>query len=139
MPSIIQKRLEIPILVALGLWGLMSSIQGAGLSLFVSGPNRYTDTSFIELVYFGVIAGVLVSLISARLASLLLGLAAIIAVIILYRTDGFGHSLETAKPLLLAIALRPVLTALVLLTLPSRGPFLREFSARKARNSSNPS
>jgi hypothetical protein len=139
MPSIIQKRLEIPILVALGLWGLMSSIQGAGLSLFVSGPNQYTDTSFIELVYFSVITGVLMSLISARLASLLLGLAAITAVIMLYRTDGFGHSLVTAKPLLLAIVLRPVLAGLVLLALPSRGPFLREFSARRARNLGGPS
>jgi hypothetical protein len=135
MSSIIRTRLEIPILVALGLWGLMSSIQGAGLSLFVSGPHQYTDTTFIELVYFSVITAVLVSLISSRLASILLGIAAIICIITLYETDGFGHGSATSRSLLLAIALRPLLAALVLLALPARGPLLREFAARRAKNS----
>jgi hypothetical protein len=116
----------------------VSAIQGAGLSLFVSGPHQYTATTFIELVYFSVIASVLVSLISARSASLLLGAAAITAVTILYGTGGFGHGSETARSFLWAIALRPVLAALVLLALPSRGPLLREFAARRARNSNGP-
>jgi hypothetical protein len=118
MPSIITTRFETPILAALGLWGLVSAIQGAGLSLFVSGPHQYTDTIFIELVYFGVIAAVLVSLISARVASFLLGVAAVTAVTMLYRTGGFGHGSATAGSFLRAIALRPALAALILLALP---------------------
>lgn len=139
MPLTIRTRLEAPILVALGVWGLMSIIQGAGLSMFVSGPHQYMDTTFIELVYFSVIAGVLLSLISARLASLLLGAASITALVILYLTDGSGHGMATAKSFLWAIAFRPVLVALLLLALPVRGPLWREFTARRARNFSVPS
>jgi hypothetical protein len=134
MPAIDLSRFEIPLLIVLGLWGLVSAFQGAGLSLFISGPHQYAATDFIELVYFGVLAGVLVSLISARLASVLLCAAAIAAFIILFLTDGFGHGLATAKSFLWAIALRPVLAAVVLLALPPRGPLLRELAARKARN-----
>ncbi len=135
MPSMKVSRLEVPLLILLGLWGLVSAFQGAALSMFVSGPQQYTVTFFIEIVYFGVLAGVLVSLISARLASLLLAVAAITALVILYRTDGFGHGMSTAKSFLWAIALRPVLAALLLLVLPLRGPMWREFVARKAKNS----
>lgn len=136
MPAMNASKLEVPLLIVLGLWGLVSAFQGAALSMFVSGPQQYTVTFFIEIVYFGVLAGVLVSLISARLASMFLAVAAIIALVILYRTDGFGHGMSTAKSFLLAIALRPVLAALLLLVLPLRGPMWREFVARKAKNSS---
>lgn len=138
MPIGIRTRLEAPILVALGLWGLVSAIQGAGLSMFVSGPHQYTDTTFIELVYFTVIAGVLVSLISAWSASLLLAVATITAITMLYGTGGFGHDSTTTRSLLWAIALRPLLATLVLLGLPFRGPLLREFAARRARNLNGP-
>jgi hypothetical protein len=138
MSSIEGKWFEGSVLILLGLWGLVSAVQGAGLSLFVSGANQYTDTTFIEIIYFSVIAGVLVSLISARLAFLLLGIAAIAAVTILYQTGGFGHGSATVRSFLWAIALRPVLASLVLLVLPSRGPLLREFAARRLRNSNDP-
>jgi hypothetical protein len=139
MPSINLSRLETPLLIVIGLWGLASAFQGAALSLFVSGPHQGTSTFFIEIVYFGVLASLLVSLLSARLASLLLGVAAITALGILYLTDGFGHGMFTAKSFLWAIAFRPVLVALLLLALPVRGPLWREFVARRARNASAPS
>src|ERR1700733_10147650 len=111
MPSINLSKLETPLLIVIGIWGLVSAFQGAALSLFVSGPHQDTDTLFIEIVYFGVLASLLVSLLSAPLASFLLGVAAIIAFGILYQTDGFGHGMSTAKSLLWAIAFRPVLVA----------------------------
>ncbi len=138
MSSINLSKLETPLLILLGLWGLVSAFQGAGLSMFVSGPHQDTVTFFIEIVYFGVLAGLLVSLLSARLASLLLAMAAITALVILYQTDGFGRGLSTAKSFLWAIALRPVLVALLLLVLPLRGPLWREFVARRGRTSALP-
>lgn len=138
MPIGIRTQLEAPILVALGLWGLVSAIQGAGLSMFVSGPHQYADTTFIELVYFTVIAGVLVSLLSAWSASLLLAVTTITAVTMLYDTGGLGQDSTTTRSLLWAIALRPLLAAIVLMGLPSRGPLLREFAARRARNLNSP-
>lgn len=134
MPSIDHSKLETPLLIVLGIWGLVSAFQGAALSLFVSGPHQYTDTFFIEIVYFGVLAGVLVSLLSARLASLLLGLAAVIALVILYATNVFGHGSSSAKSFLLAIAFRPALASVLLFVLPLRGPMWREFAARRASN-----
>jgi hypothetical protein len=139
MSSINLSKLETPLLIVLGVWGFVSAFQGAALSMFVSGPHQDTVTFFIEIVYFGVLAGLLVSLLSARLASLLLIVAAITALVILYQTDGFGHGLSTAKPFLWAIAFRPVLVALLLLVLPLRGPLWREFVARRAKNISAPS
>ena len=139
MPTMNVSKLEAPLLIVVGLWGLVSAFQGAALSMFVSGPQQYTVTFFIEIVYFGVLAGLLVSLLSARVASLLLAIAAIAALVILYQTDGFGHGMSTAKSFLLAIAFRPVLAALLLLVLPLRGPLWRGFVGSKARNSSSSS
>ena len=124
MPSV-SKRIELPVLITLGLWGLVSAVQGAGLSMFVSGPHQYRDTFFIELVYDSIIAGVLIGLVSPRLAAGLLCAAALISVVLIYQTNAFGHGAATGQSLLWAIVLRPALAAVILFFLPSIGPLGR--------------
>ena len=135
MPSI-SKRLELPILVALGLWGLASALQGAGLSMFVSGPHQYRDTAFIELVYESVIAGVIIGLVSPRLAAILSCVATVISVALVYETNAFGHGSATAQSLLWATLLRPALSAMLLFFLPSIGPLGRLLMQSRSKTGS---
>ena len=119
------ERREMVVLSSLTIWGLLSFFQGAGLSFFVSGSHQTRDIAFIELVYSSVIAGVLISLISARLASVLCLLSAVVAIFVVFETNGFGHGAAASQSMLLPIALRPVVTGLLLLLLPALGPFAR--------------
>ena len=95
------------------LWGVVSLLQGAGLSFFVSGADQYRQTSFINLVYVSVFVASLVSLLSSRIASLLLFLSTLGALAILFWTNSFGHGLESTGSLLLAIAIRPALASVL--------------------------
>lgn len=133
MPSINQRRVELVVLITLGLWGLVSAIQGAGLSFFVYGPHQFRDETFIELVYCSVISGVVVSLISARLAAILSCIATVAAVIILHETNTFGHGAANARSFLWAIAVRPALASVFLFLLPPLGPLVRHFTLRKSK------
>ena len=100
--------------------------------MFVSGPNQYRDTLFIELVYESVIVGVFLSLLSARLAAILMCIATLIAIVMIYKTNAFGHGSVIGKSFLEAIAVRPALATLLLLTLPAAGPLWRLFLQRRA-------
>jgi len=95
------------------LWGVVSLLQGAGLSFFVSGADQYRQTSFINLVYVSVFVASLVSLLSSRIASLLLFLSTLGALAILFWTNSFGHGLGSTGSLLLAIAIRPALASVL--------------------------
>lgn len=100
--------------------------------MFVSGPNQYRDATFIELVYDSVIVGVLISLFSSRLASILSCAATLAGIMMVYRTNAFGHGSVAGRSFLEAIALRPALATLLLLMLPAIGPLGRLFLRRKA-------
>ena len=134
MPSIKGRWLEGSVLIALGVWGLVSVLQGAALGMFVSGPDQYSATTFIELVYESVLGGVLVGLFSPRLGAILTFLATLIAVIIVYQTGAFGHGSETAKSFWEAIAIRPGLATVLLGILPAIGPLSRLFLQRRAES-----
>jgi hypothetical protein len=124
MPSI-NRRLEPPILLILGAWGLISAFQGAGLSMFVSGLHQYRDTAFIELVYDSVIVAVMIALVSPRVSAALSLIAGLVAAVVVLKTNAFGHGAASAKSLLWAIVLRPGVTAVLLSLLPMVGPIGR--------------
>jgi hypothetical protein len=134
MPSIKNRWFEVSVLIALGLWGLVSVIQGAALGMFVSGPDQYRATTFIELVYESVFGGVLIALFSPRLGAILTFAAALVAVIIVYQTGAFGHGSETAKSFFEAIVIRPGLATVLLGILPAIGPMSRLFLQRRAES-----
>ena len=99
--------------IVIMLWGVVSLLQGAGLSFFVSGADQYRQTSFINIVYVSVFVASLLSLLSSRIASLLLFLSTVSALAILFWTNFFGHGQESAGSLLSAIALRPALASVL--------------------------
>ena len=123
----VKRHLELPILGLLFTWGMYSAFQGAAFGMFVYGPHTLRDSWFISLVYSSLIAGVMISLISARLAAVVLVIAAFAASLILYKSNFFGHGPATAIPFLWAIAVRPLLASLLLLALPPVGPLVRLF------------
>jgi hypothetical protein len=115
--------------LAVILWGAISVWQGAALSFFVSGAHQYRQTAFIELVYESVLVAGLVSLLSSRVAGFLLCGAVLASAALLFWTGTFGHGPASAPPLLLAIAIRPALGALVLLFISRyEGPWIMEMS-----------
>ena len=124
MSKVHEERiyLEAAVLGLLGLWGLISLVQGAALTMFVAGNGQGMATAFIGLVYDSVFVGVLISLFSARLASIACFTAAMLAATVLYSTNSFGHGWNTGKSLLESIAIRPAFAALLLFMLPGIGP-----------------
>jgi hypothetical protein len=100
--------------VAIISWGIVGLIDGATISFFVSGAHQYRQTAFIELVYDSVFVAGFISLLSSRIAAFCLSAAALAALAILLWTRTFGHGPSYAPSLLLAIAIRPALIALVL-------------------------
>lgn len=117
-----SKVFEAAILVSLTLWGLMSVVRGAGLSFVASGPNQYRDVEFIELVFESVLGGVFVALLSPRLAAVLSLIATVVAGVVVYQTNGFGHGWVTEKALFWEIAIRSGAATVLLSLLPLVGP-----------------
>jgi hypothetical protein len=99
--------------LAILVWGVISLMQGAGLSFFISGAHQDRQIAFIALVYDSVFVASLISLLSSRLAWLILFGAAVAAIAILFWTNFFGHGREYAPALVLSIATRPVLGSLL--------------------------
>ena len=95
------------------IWGIVGLLQGAALSFFISGADRYSPIAFVELVYDSVFVAGLISFFSSRIASYVLFGATLVAIAILSWTRTFGHGAATAPSLLLAIAIRPALGTLV--------------------------
>lgn len=116
--------------IVIMLWGVACLLQGAGLSFFVSGTDQYRQTTFINLVYVSVFVASLVSLLSSRIASLLLLLSTVGALGLLFWTNSFGHGQASAGSLLLAIAVRPALASVLFF-------FLYRWESRRA-NASGP-
>ena len=113
--SINKNLFALAVKVVIVIWGILSVLQGAGLSFIISGPDGYKQSAFIELVYGTVfIAGLISVLLSSRLAAFALCGATLSAIAILLWTRIFGHGASYAAPLVLAIAIRPALVALVL-------------------------
>ncbi len=125
--QILRTWKELIVLVPLAIWGLVSAFDGAGLSMFVSGPHSYQGSGFIELVYFGVLAGVLVGLFHARIVAILLLIDTLVSGAILLRSDYFGLGVQDSSTFLWAIAIRPLLASLLLFALPVAGPLWRLF------------
>jgi hypothetical protein len=118
MPLTINKNpYALTVKVALVVWGIASLLQGAGLSFLVNGPDQYRQTAFIELVYFSLFVGALISFLWSRIASVVLLGATLGALAILLWTRSFGHGASFAPSLLWAIAIRPALGALILFLL----------------------
>jgi hypothetical protein len=103
--------------LALVVWGVVSLLQGAGLSFFIFGPNQNTQAFFIDLVYMSVLAAGLLSFLSSRIASLLLCASAIAALAILFWTNSFGHGAGSANSLVFAVIIRPALASWLLFIL----------------------
>lgn len=108
------NRYSLIVKMAIVLWGMESWLQGATLSFFVSGAHQNRATAFIELVYFSVLLGGLLSFISTRIAALCFSAATVAALSILLWTQTFGHGASDAPFFLLSIAVRPALMAVVL-------------------------
>jgi hypothetical protein len=130
MPSLNKRYIEMVILIPLGLWGLISALQGAAISMFVSGPNQSGVTTFLGMAYFSVIVAVIVGLASPRLAAVLACVATLVASVMVHETNAFGHGLETARSFYWAIALRPGLATVLLFALPPIGPLARMLSQK---------
>ena len=132
--SLKSRYFEVPVLTGLIVWGLMSSVQGMGLSFFLYGPNQYRDDAFITGLYFSVIIAAIIGMFAARVAAFISSATAIILVITVLATSGLGHDSDTVKSLIWAIVWRPILAALFLFLLPPLGP-VRRWLLRKRRNS----
>lgn len=121
---------ETTILCGLIVWGLWSSLQGMGLSFFVSGTNQYRDESFIELLYLSVITAALIALLSPRVAAFLSAVIGVVLVAMVLTTD-LGHDPDIAKQFMWSIIWRPFLAAVILFPLPRIGPFGRFLLRRR--------
>ena len=117
MPSLSRNPFSLGAKLVLLIWGIVSLLQDAGLSFFVGGANQYSQTGFIELVYDSVFVGALIGILSSRIASMLLGISTIAAFMMLYITHSFGHGSPTVWTEMIAIAIRPALASVILLTL----------------------
>jgi hypothetical protein len=107
--SINKNRFALAVKVVIIIWGILSVLQGAGLSFIISGPDAYKQSAFIELVYGTVfIAGLISVLLSSRIAAFVLCGATLAAIAII------GHGVSYDPSLILDITIRPVLVALVL-------------------------
>jgi hypothetical protein len=105
MPLIVNKNPHsLTVKVALVVWGIASLLQGAGLSFLVNGPDQYRQTGFIELVYYSLFVGALISFLWSRIASVVLLGATLGALAILLWTRSFGQGASYAPPQLWAIA-----------------------------------
>lgn len=132
--SLKSRYFEVPVLTGLIVWGLISSVQGMGLSFFLNGPNQNRDDAFITALYFSVIIAALIGMFEARAAAFISLVTAIFLVITVLVTSGLGHDSDTMKSFIWAIVWRPILAALLLFLLPPQGP-VRRWLLRKTRNS----
>jgi len=123
--SLKYRVLETVIFTGLIFWGLVSLIQGAGLSIFVGGEHQVRDEIFIELLYCSVVVAALLGLFYPRVVAAIAMSLACLLIIMLFLSNGFGHGNTTIKPLLWAIVFRPFLAGLLLFLLHPVGPLGR--------------
>ena len=114
-----KNRISVVVKIAVLIWGVLTLIEGAGLEFFMreSDPFWNSETIFSNLVYLTLFFVTLLSFLSTWIASLVLLLSAVSSLGIWIWTNSFGHGVSWADPLLLDIALRPALGALVLFVL----------------------
>jgi hypothetical protein len=88
------------------LWGILSALQGAGLSFFMNGETSAEDT-YLALTYSALMFLAGLSFLSSAIASVLSLLAFSAALWIVSATNGFGHPSGIKGSLIRAVVLRP--------------------------------
>ena len=98
-------------------WGIYNLISAAGVSFTVNGADQYVIVRYLNVLYVSVFIASVVAFVSCRLGGLIALLAAVTAVIMLYRHASLHTFPTTLAMALTDIALHPLAASLFLFCL----------------------
>jgi hypothetical protein len=103
-------------------WGVISVLQGASIENVINAQVAHASWApvFIYVVYSSAFMGALLSIVSARIAGSTMIIVTVASLTMFFMTDAWHDGLRlggSPTGLLIAIALRPALAAVLLLAL----------------------
>jgi hypothetical protein len=132
----IARPSSVVVLIAIIVWGVVSTLLGAAQSVAIDpqAPDANWAGAFVVLAYYSVLFIGSFGIVAARLVSILLGLSAIFAFVILVLAqpfaDGLGLGLSFSAAL--GVILRGPVLAGVLLFVVARSERTRQTDRRVA-------